>query len=216
MKEIDFLPHSYHQAVRRRTERRRNLLMCVGLALAMICLHGLNVTRIRSAEAALSAMRNGSGAWQSAQARLSALEKQKASLRERLDLISRLEDAAPLNAAIGEIAGLMTGSMAIRELSVETASPDAAGRSSVPLSPQTAAQTGGVVKAGISSPTETRVRMTGVAATDVEVGIFLGKMGACPLFSNVTLGYSREERAAGRKMREFEVSCTIRPVEDLP
>ncbi len=202
MKELDFLPQSYHDAARRRVEFRRNVFMTLGLVLAMACLHGLNLVRVQSAEAALAALRNGQGGWQSARSLVASLEARKALGQQRLELINRLEDAAPLDAAIGELAGLLTESMAISGLYVNT---------TVPAAPPAPGQA--IDREVPSAPATTWVRMTGMAANDVEVGIFLGKLGACPLFSDVTLSFSRDARNAGKRMREFEVKFTLRPVE---
>ena len=199
MKELDFLPQAYHEGLRRRLQTRRNLLMCVGLGLAMACLHGLNFTRINSAQAALNDLHNGSGGWQTAKSQLAALEAQRDTCRRRLDLINRVEDAAPLDAAMGEVTRLLSESMALTAVHIDASASDPA--------------TGKPDKS-VSATGATRARLVGVAATDVEVGIFLGKLSGCPLFSDVTLSYSREARGSGRKMREFEVKFTLRPVEE--
>lgn len=201
MKELDFLPQSYHEGIRRREQTRRNVLMCVGLALAMTCLHGLNVIRTNTAQAQLTSLRNGAGGWQSAREQLAALKARQESCQRQLELIDRVEDAAPLDAAIGEAARLLSDSMALTTLQVDagTSGSTASGTPDGPTAP---------------GPATTRVRLAGVAATDVEVGIFLGRLSACPLFADVTLSYSRDARSSGRKMREFEVKFRLRPVEE--
>ncbi len=202
MKELDFLPRSYRESTWRRAHTRRNILMCVGLAMAMACLHGLNLTRLNSVQAALADLRNGSGGWQSARDQLAMLEARKTRCRQRLDLISRLEDAVPLDAAIGEATRLLSESMALTGLYIDAGEP-AVGPNPAGTSEKNAGP----------APTPTRVRLAGVAATDVEVGIFLGKLSTCPLFSDATLTFSRDTHGSERKMREFEVKFTLRPVE---
>lgn len=209
MKELDFLPQAYRDGARRRVRARRNLLLTTGLLLAMACLHLLNVTRIQSAQAALTALRNGADGWASARERMSELEAQKSRAQRRLRLIRRLEDAAPLDVAIGEIVRLLSDSMALRGLQVISADPDQ--RAIGPATRDTLAPPN--VPPG---PRRMQACMTGVAANDVEVGVFLGKLSACPLFSDVRLSFSRDCRAAGRGMREFEVQFALRPVEVEP
>jgi hypothetical protein len=201
VRELDFLPQSYHDRLHRRLQTRRNVLMCLGLALAMACLHGLNLTRINSVQAALTDLHNGSGGWQSAKEQLAAMERRRESCRQRLELINRLEDAAPLDGAIGEVTGLLSESMALTAVQIDAGPADPANTSKPD-------------KSAMPTLSTTRVRLTGVAATDVEVGIFLGKLSGCQLFSDVTLSYSRDARNQGRKMREFEVKFTLRPVEE--
>jgi hypothetical protein len=193
MKELDFLPRSYHESLWRRAQTRRNIILSVVLFMAMASLHGLNVTRIRSAQAALADLRNGSGAWVSARSQFAALEDHKARCHRQVDLINRLEDAAPLDAAIGEVTRLLSESMAITGFYVD-ATTDKNAHAAAP----------------------TRVRITALAATDVEVGIFLGKLSTCPVFSDIALSFSRDAHEAGRRMREFEVRFTLRPLENTP
>jgi hypothetical protein len=201
--ELDFLPQSYHEGLRRREQTRRNVLLCVGLGLAMISLHGLSLVRINAAQAELTSLRNGTGGWQSARDQLAMFKNRRDACYRQLDLIDGLEDAAPLDAAIGEATRLLSESMALTTVQVDagTVEEPQAGTPDTPTA---------------SIPRATRVRLVGVAATDVEVGIFLGKLSACPVFSDVTLSYSRDARSSGRKMREFEVKFTLRPVEETP
>lgn len=204
MRELDFLPVQYVAAVRRRQQNRRNSLLSVGLLLAMISLHMLNATRVRSAEAALAALENGSGGWGSAREQLADLERRRTVFRQRAALISRLDDAAPLDAAIGELSLLLNDSMAVRSVNIEApGSAAAAGTAAIPPVPSPAAAA-------------TRATIVGVAANDIDVGIFLGKLASCPLFADAALSYTREMRSSGRLMREFEVKFTLRPVEATP
>lgn len=198
MKELDFLPPSYHEGLRRCQLKRRNLVMCVGLGVALSCLHALNLSRTHSAQAELASLRNGASSWRSAETQLRDLKAEAEGYRRQLKLLDRLEDAAPLDAAIGEATRLLSDSMALTTVEIDTGAKatTAAGNSQRP-----------------PAPNVTRARLVGVAATDVEVGIFLGRLSACPIFAEVTLSYSRDARSSGRRMREFEVKFTLRPVE---
>jgi hypothetical protein len=151
-------------------------------------------------------LENGSGGWRSARDQLAELEQKRALYQQQAALVSKLDDAAPLDAAIGEVSRLLNESMAIRSLTVESAGPPAAGTAN-PAGPGPAP-----AAAAVQPPPVTRACLIGVAATDVDVGIFLGKLGACPLFGEVSMSYTRPSRAAGRLMREFEVKFIIKPV----
>jgi len=58
----------------------------------------------------------------------------------------------------------------------------------------------------------TRVVLTGVAGTDVQVGVLFGRLAEAPLFHDVKLSFSRETQQAGRQMREFELTFTLQRV----
>ena len=54
--------------------------------------------------------------------------------------------------------------------------------------------------------------LQGVAASDVEVGTFFGRLSSCPLLDKVRLSYSHEIELSGRSMREFELKFALRRV----
>ena len=118
MKELDFLPQTYRDAVRRRRQTRRNLYYGLALAFALVGLHVSNASRIRSAEATLTALLFDGGTWESARGQVMALEARKALLQRRAALINELEDDAPLDAIIGEIAPLLSESI-LRESGID-------------------------------------------------------------------------------------------------
>lgn len=208
MKELNFLPQCYVANARRKRQNRRNGLMCTGLILALVSLHILNITRIRSAEASLVSLQNGTGGWKSAQDQLRTLETKKAFYRHQIDLLNKLDDAAPVDAAIGELTQLLTDTMAIQTLLIDTKPPPNTMSTPPPGTPAPTTPP--------PAPAGTRAVLTGMAVNDVDVGIFLGKLSSCPLFTDVALSYSRETHHSGRLMREFEVKFVLRPVEAAP
>lgn len=208
MKELDFLPQSVHEARRQRQQTRRNTIFTVALCCGLAGLHSVNNTRIASAEAALQAVRTDNGAWRFALNRVQALQSTKRALQERADLISRLEDNAPLDAVLANITQLLGESMSIRSLVIE---PELAVPSS--QSPAVAAAAGESKDEQVTQP-PVHVRLVGTATSDVEVGIFVGRLSGSVLFDNVKLQFSRQLEDGG--MREFELRFQVRRVEINP
>ena len=58
------------------------------------------------------------------------------------------------------------------------------------------------------------VRITGIALTDMELGVFLGRLSSSPLFEHVTLVYSRESNLDDVSAREFQLTCDIQQGEN--
>ena len=206
MKNLDFLPQQYRDARRTQRQRRSNLRYSLVLAIALFALHVANASRIRSAEAALGALLADGGVWESARAQVNSLQARKEILEKRAALVGELEDNAPLDSVIAEITALLSKSMAIRSLVVQT---DAAIRKDA----QKDAQKDAPGPAGEPGPGRTRVQLVGVAANDVEVGVFFGRLSACPLFEDVNMTFCHETQAADRPMREFELKFAVKRVE---
>jgi len=197
MKELDFLPRSFHEARRRRYLMRQNGLYATGLVIALGCLHFMNDSQLRLAEASLASLHAGDQERMLQRTQLQVLQARKLTLQERIDLISRLEDDAPPDAVIAAIARHMSDSMAIRSLTIEVTDLEDAG-------PE---KTDSLLERG-----PTRGVLCGVAADDMQVGILLGRLAGSALFDDVRLSFSRETEEAGRKMREFELVFTIKRV----
>ncbi len=54
-----------------------------------------------------------------------------------------------------------------------------------------------------------RVRLQGVAPTDVELATFLTELNKVPFLEHVAPTYARDRREAGHVLREFELTFTI-------
>jgi hypothetical protein len=174
-------------------------------------LHLLNETRLRSVQAALTVLRSGDESRQRMQSRLDGLSGEKTRLDHRAQLVSLLDDDAPMDAVLAEITRLMTESMRISSLLVKTDPPafdSGAAASHNPNAPGLPAVPDPVLARG-----PTRVTLLGLAASDVEVGVFFGKLSASPLFADLTLAYSRQADGPGtRGLRQFELSFRVRRV----
>ena len=197
MKELDFLPRSFREARRRRHVIRRNTLYSIGLAIALGCLHVINQSEIRSAQASLAATHANNEERNVDQHRLQTLRAREQVLEDRLEWVSRLEDDAPLDAVIAEITRHMDNAMAIRSLVVET----------TPVGNADPDWTDPLLDRG-----PTRVVLDGVAPNDVQVGIFFGRLAECALFDDVKMSFSQEAEEVSRQMREFQLIFTVRRV----
>jgi hypothetical protein len=213
MKELDFLPQSFHEAVRQRRQLRRNILSSIGLLIALGSLHVVNQERIRTAEACLSTLHSGSGSFENARLLIDSLRVRKDLLAQRAALLDRLEDGTPLDAIMGEISRLMGDPMAIRTLEITAKRPadqqTGAGSPNRPRNTNDQTQQNSAVP--IPGPIE--VRLTAVAANDMEIGIFLGRLSTCPLFEDIRMVFSQETQDEQQPMREFQLTFTVKRVE---
>lgn len=217
MKELDFLPLSFHQAIARRREHRRNMALSVALVLAMGVLHVVNNQRINSAQASLAALRGASGAFQNARDLAESYRTRKALLLQQTDLLNRLEDNAPPDAVLAEVTRYMTKAMALRAIEIESHEGRA---KSVESSQQRGRGQPEAEEARelIAVPERelTQVRLTGIAATDLEVGVFFGRLSSSPLFDDVQMVFSQETTVHEQPMREFQLTFVVKRIEITP
>ena len=197
MKELDFLPKSFHDAARRRMRNRTNLILSAAEAGSWATLCVFNATRLRSAQAALNVLKSTEDARFAQQVRLDVLQERRDTFQKNAALIERLDDDAPLHVVLAEITRLMTDSMQVRsiELSVEPL----AGDGKTPVDP-------------LMDRESTAATLRGLAKSDVDVGIFFGRLSESPIFDNAALGFSRGQGDGLDGAREFELSFRVRRV----
>jgi hypothetical protein len=202
MREIDLLPDAYHLRRRRRYLMRRNAIYAVAVALALGCLHLVNTFHLHAAEAALTELTELTPQIEAQRMHVADLQRREQTLLQQIAGVDMLEDDAPLQIVLAEVARQMGDVMALRSVVIETG---AGGPSAVKKSgqPEWLAE-------------RTRGRLTGIAADDMHVGIFLGRLAQNPLFEEVKLGYSCEAYHTGYRVREFEIRFTVRRVRIEP
>lgn len=198
MKNVDLLPQRYVDRLTRRRYRRRNLLWSLTVLGALGLLYLMTDARIRAASARLAEYQEEQELQERTQTRWEALRYRKAELQRQSDVIDRVDDDAPVDLVMAELSGFLNEAMAIRAIELERVEDDTAHLAA--LAEQDASE---------STRTVTRVRLEGVAPSDVDIGMFYGKLSASPLFEKVELRYTRERVEANRVMRAFEVCFRI-------
>ena len=198
MRELEFLPEWYPKV---RRHRRRvalqawiTLILVAGLGLWMLLVQR-NVHAKQRELAGLVAELSQSETEVERLDELLKLQRQLGQQDEVFVKIGRPIEATRLFTTLEE---LMPKSMALLDLSIDT-------EESVKSHGNTLAARAAQEKA----ERKLKLRVHGVAPTDVAVGDFLGSLTARPLFSNVELAYSHERAESGRVMREFEINFSI-------
>jgi Tfp pilus assembly protein PilN len=203
MREVEFLPEWYPKV------RRRKHLMVVQAWATIILISGLGLWM-------LLVQRN-------VQAREVELRSLRSDLNQSEVDIQRLEDLLSLQRDLGKQDGifakigrpiestrvlttleqLMPRDMALLDLSLDT--------EETTQKPTGSLASRAAQEARHNNKTETAVRLKvhGVAPTDMDLADFLAKLTSKPFFKQVDLTYSHERTDSGHIMREFEVSFAI-------
>jgi hypothetical protein len=200
VRELEFLPSWYPQ-VRRRKRLAillawMTLTIAVGLATWMV-LARQNVSTAEQTLQQVDTRLVESRSELKALDELLLLDTQLGQQQEVLARVGPHVDAARLIATLDEV---MPPDMAVLDLSFETERP--AQQTSV----SSLAGARAVQQTTLAPPRRVRVKLIGVAPTDVDIAHFLTGLTAKPVFDSIAMTRSRERPASGHVMREFEVT----------
>jgi Tfp pilus assembly protein PilN len=197
VRELEFLPAWYGQARSRyrwlRMQAVTTLLLVAGLGLWL----ALAQRNIRSAQAALNSVDAQLAQSQLELEQLQVQLKLKNQLEFQRKIVSRLGMQVEVSRMINTLERLMPKEMSFTELAFDT--------------------TEEIVKAADGSsndrnPTKSRslrVKLLGVAPSDVDLANFLAGLTNVAFFQDVSLTYARDKSQVGHVMREFEVAFTM-------
>ncbi len=201
MRELEFLPGWYPQLHRRQRQIMLQVYLTVavsaGLALWLFLVDrnhhvasqtlGVLHAQVNQADAQLREIN-----------RLTTLETQ---LRKQEEVQSKLGLHVESARIIGTLASIMPENMSLVALNAET--------EEIPR------DIGGMGKAALSAgagvPTDRRlkVRLSGIAPTDVDVANFITELNRISFFDHVTMTYAKDRREADHLMREFELTFIV-------
>ena len=204
MREIDFLPAWYPQLRRQRRSLRllswSALSLVLGLGGAMTMSRG-NELRAQGALDSLKAQVQQANTELAQMERLESLQKK---WRRQAEVIGKLGHHVEASRLLHAIAKAMSESdgLALTELSTEIE--------------ETPVQLSSVQRSALKDPNnppmerKLKVRLQGMAPTDVELATFLTELNAIPFFEQVSPTFVRDRRDAGHVLREFELTFSIK------
>ncbi len=197
MRELEFLPNWYPQARRRqrwlRTQGIVTLLLVGGLGLWL----GLAQRNIRAAQASLASVDTQLAQSQLELEQLQVQLKLKNQLEFQRQIVSRLGLHVEISRMLLTLEKLMPKEMSLTDLSFET-------------SEELVRTADGATSAKNLQKTRTlRVKLLGVAPSDVDLANFLAGLTNVPFFSDVGMTYARDKSQDGHIMREFEVTFSM-------
>jgi hypothetical protein len=205
MREVEFLPEWYPR-VRR---RRRMVVMQAWATLGLICALGmwmLLVQRnVHAREVELSSLRTDLNQSEAEVARLEELLGLQQQLGRQEQIFVKIGRPVEATKLITTIEQLMPRDMALLDLTFEK--DESLARPSGTLAARAAQKD--PRNARVES--KIRMRLHGVAPTDMDLAEFLAGLTTKPFFKQIELIYSHERQDSGHVMREFEV-CLVMDV----
>lgn len=201
MRELEFLPPSYHQ-----THRRKRVVAFQGWIFIVLILGlgtwvGLAQHNVRATESAVAAL----------QQQLDLTHADQRDLAEKENLLRKLKDQEQLIASLGyhvdmtrllqTMDSLMPKEMSLLEFECTTEEQ-----------PRQAASVAAVrtpADAHRDMDRRLRVRLRGLAPSDQDFANFLTGVGNVPFFDQVSVKYARDISDNGHILREFEVTFAM-------
>jgi hypothetical protein len=195
MKTINMLPQWFLAEQRRRRRQRFHLLSMIIIGGLIIAWAGMARQQVLSLRAQrdviahqIAALRDVSADLQQAHQELHRLQNLQSANRE-------LGSTVPMSAVSQQILNNMTPGMALSHLVIEVHSDPVKNDGRVVADPQHAATFHEVA----------HINVTGVAPDSMLIAQLIGKLSSNPLFSDVSLNFSRSELLRDYSIRRFDI-----------
>jgi Tfp pilus assembly protein PilN len=201
MRDLEFLPQWYSQL----EHRRRTVMLQLWIALALVAGLGLWLTLVkrnqRAAECAMATISGELAQTNTQLQQMDRLESLRRQWRQKAEVLGRLGIHVESGKLIGKLAEALPENVSLLGLNAETE------ETPLPLSAAAMA----ALKNPASPPMDRRlrVRVQGVAPTDVELATFLTELNKVPFLEQVTPTYARDLPESGHILREFEVTFSV-------
>jgi len=201
MREINFLPPWYTQFLRRRRTVFFQTWVTIGVAMGLGLWMFLAERNQRNAENVLDTLTGQVQQTSTQLQQMERLEMLRRQLRQQAEVLTRLGIHVETARLVTKLADATPPSLSFLSLNIDT--------DEIPVQLSAAERAG--LKEGSRPPVDRRlrVRMQGVAPTDLELATFLTDLHQTSFFERPALTYVKERRESGHVLREFEVTFTI-------
>ncbi|MCC6422660.1 MAG: PilN domain-containing protein [Phycisphaerales bacterium] len=196
MRELEFLPDWYPRIFRRRRLVMLQAWMVLVFALGLAAWSFLCGRNVQTARAELSTLKGDMSQTDMDLKKLDQLLELKRQWRLQDQVIARLGVHVPSARLIAALESVMPPEMALLNLSVDTVEQ-----------PRTVAKPNG--KSEIVVDRQIKIRMLGVAPTDLDLANFMTRLTSERYFEQVSMSYAKERQERGHIMREFEVVFSV-------
>ena len=201
MRELVFLPPWYTQFLRRRRTVFFQTWMTIGVALGLGLWMYLAARNQRNAETVLETLSSQIQQTSTQLQQMERLEMLRRQLRQQAEVLTKLGIHVEAGRLISALAEWTPPSVSLLQLNIDT--------DEIPV--QLTAAERASLKEGTRPPVDRRlrVRVQGVAPTDVELAMLLTELTKASYFERPALSYVRDRKETGHILREFEVTFSI-------
>lgn len=197
MRELEFLPAWYPTLQRRRRHVIIQAWLSMAVVVALLMWGVLSQRNVNAAESGLGSLQNQLTAANEKVKQLDELQKLKRQMSQQAQVVNQLGPHVPMARLLDALDDMMPKDMAILDLDLGT-EEQVRPPSGLPGAP-------GGQEAVVR---HLRIRLHGVAPSDVELGYFMDRVAGIPKASDVLMT-SKDRVENGHQMCDFEVSFVI-------
>lgn len=198
MINIDFLPQVYREARQRRRLRMRRLSLAAVGVCVLAAWFGADELRLHRTRGQLDCLVRQSETVQAGLEHMAKLQAEQTQLLDRYRLIQELQSPASCVTTLQRIAELLPEHVVLRQLQLTCG---ASGN----LHPEM----GPVLKREPESSGAVRMVLTGLAPSQVDIAVLVGRLSGCREFANVRLDYSKAAELELHQVHEFRVTFDV-------
>jgi Tfp pilus assembly protein PilN len=227
MTTTSFLPEDY---LDQKAERRTNMISLSLFGIVMVSVFAAFLvtnrqwSHVRKARASINAQYEDAAGQIK---RLNELQSQKDQMLTKARLAAALVERVPRSILLAELINRMPPRMGLLKIELKSdklkavvkRSKSRNGRLKRPVRAKSRRQIASQKKEEKSQVEVPRyrvkIKLVGVAPTDIEVSRYIASLNAHPLLVDVTLQYSEERKVENSKMRQFEIQMQLNNKLDI-
>jgi Tfp pilus assembly protein PilN len=211
--QVSFLPDDY---LDRKLQRRTNIICLVLAAVVMGGIGSAFAISQQSINRVVQQQRAVDQSYADAAQRITLLHDLQAKqqrVAHQAEMSASLLEKVPRSLVLAQVTNSLPVGVSLLALTMESH------KHVFPPAPTPAIQPGQPAPKAAKPPEQPVVfdvslKLTGVAATDVQVAQFINRLSRCELFNDVNLAISDEYQIEGDKVRRFTVDMTL--VAEVP
>ena len=227
MTTTSFLPEDY---LDQKAERRTNMISLSLFGIVMVSVFAAFLvtnrqwSHVRKARASINSQYEDAAGQIK---RLNELERQKDQMLTKARLAAALVERVPRSILLAELINRMPPRMGLLKIELTSdklkpvvkRSMTGTGSLKRPMrarSRREIAKQRGEDKPQVDVPRyRVKIKLVGVAPTDIEVSRYIAALNAHPLLKDVTLKYSEERKVENSRMRQFEINMELNDKLDI-
>jgi LEA14-like dessication related protein len=209
MKEIDFIPQWYRDGQKQKVNYRTQCVVVICIFVAIVFWSFGTCYSVSRAKAQINRIQESLAANADLAAEFSQLTTAMAELREKAEILDKLDHKTSIANVIGELSFLVTDNIILKKVDVSlerfTTGAVSANKSRVRLLKSGNDAAGAIPQ----EDTRFKVAITGVGAGVEDVAALISQLENSSYFCQVVPGFSRAGKVKDFIVTEFEISCYL-------
>ncbi|HEY8666213.1 MAG TPA: PilN domain-containing protein [Tepidisphaeraceae bacterium] len=215
--QLSFLPDDY---LERKAQRRMNILcgsLSAVVAIAIFAAVTISKTSMHTIEAEHTQVEQEYALAARKIAQVQQMQEQQRTMQHQADITASLLERVPRSNLLAEITNSMPASVSLLDFVLDAKKHVNNTPAPANAYEQKKAEVEAKKKAAIAEPQvfDVSMKMTGVAATDLQVAQLISKLLKSKLLKDVNLVVSEEYKQGDEKLRKFQIEMMLDPSAEV-